>query len=373
MGVFPRPFISFSVRGMTPFDTFLASQPTVEQLVGFDQRAAVAAGIMPDHARKWRGLHDTYYGPTKWTKQQRLGLEAARNFPLSQLTYIEDRLKAIPNPAERWRVRRKLLAVRSTHQALKARADKLIPKPAKTPPKTQVTMTRSVCGMRTLRVTASERDLADLEVYLRQDLDPDRPPGPQMLRRFLDLIRGGSGGVPHGVPRPIVVVALDDHVRILAGEGDDTVLGLTDGTTITGAEYLNLTIGGEVALFHPQEGAVNLYRTSRFANGKQRDLARMTLTVCPVPDCRHGSDHCEIHHMQAWSQGGETNMKNLVPVCTYHNRTNDDDPDHPRRGSIRRIDGTPTWVSPHGYPVANDLHPYGAMEVLFGREAATAR
>ncbi len=358
---------------MTPFQTFLSSQPTVEQLVGFDQRAAVDAGIMPNHARKWGALHDTYYGPTKWTKQQRQGLEAARSFPLSQLTYIEDRLKAIPNPAERWRVRRKLLQVRSTHAALKARADKLILKPVKTPPKKQVTISRSIGGMRTLRITADERDIADLEHYLRQDLDPDRPPGPQMLRRFLDLIRDGSGGVPHAVPRPIVVVALDDHVRILAGKGDDTVLGLTDGTTITGAEYLNLTIGGEVALFHPQEGAVNLYRTARFANTKQRDLARMTLTVCPVPGCRHGSDHCEIHHMQAWSEGGETNMSNLVPVCRYHNRTNDDDPERRIRGAVRRIDGTPTWVSPYGYAVANAHHPYGAMEVLFGREPATAQ
>ncbi|MDN8604599.1 HNH endonuclease signature motif containing protein [Corynebacterium ureicelerivorans] len=152
------------------------------------------------------------------------------------------------------------------------------------------------------------------------------------------------------------------------------ILGLTDGTTIAGAEYLAMQPGfEEVALFHPSEGAVNLYRGSRYANDKQRDLARMTLTVCPWPGCRHGSDDCEIHHMQAWSQGGETNMSNLAPVCHYHNQINHDVPAHANtRGSVRRVGGTPMWVSPHGWQAPNSYHPYGAMPVLFGASSLSA-
>ncbi len=360
---------------MTPFEQHLAALPTVATLVGFDKQAAVAAGIMESHARKWKHVHDTYYGATRWTKQQRRALEDAAPFPLPQLVYIEERLREIPNPAERWRVRRKLLEHRTTHEKLKERADELILKPLRTPPKKQVTITSSVGGTRTLRVTGDERDIADLEHYLRRGLDPDKPPGPQMLQRFLELMRGDGDGVPHAVPRPIVVVGADQHAEILRGEGDDVILGLTDGTTMTGAEYLAL--GGEVAevaLFHPSEGAVNLYRTARFANDKQRDLARMTLTVCPWPGCRHGADSCEIHHVVAWSQGGETNMSNLVPVCQYHNRVNADNPEHANtRGGVQWVDGVPTWVSPYGNPKENPLHPYGAMEVLFGAAKREAK
>ncbi|AIL96680.1 HNH endonuclease signature motif containing protein [Corynebacterium ureicelerivorans] len=358
---------------MTPFQKFLDTQPSIGVLVGFDKRAAIAAGVIPNVATKWAALHAVYYGATRWAKQQRLSLQAAQEFPLSQLVYIEDRLKLIPNEAERWRVRRKLLEAASTHQALKAKADRLILKPARTKPKLQVTVGRSVHGTRTMRVTADEHDIADIEHYLRDGLDPSKPPGPQMLRRFLDLIRGSGGGVPRGVRRPIVVVGLDQHVKILRGEGDDVILGLTDGTTISGAEYLAMQPGfEEVALFHPSEGAVNLYRGSRYANDKQRDLARMTLTVCPWPGCRHGSDDCEIHHIQAWSQGGETNMSNLAPVCHYHNQINHDIPAHANtRGSVRRVGGTPMWVSPHGWRVPNSYHPYGAMSVLFGASSAS--
>lgn len=358
---------------MTPFQEFLDTQPTIRVLDGFDKRAAIAAGVMPNLASKWAAVHAVYYGPTRWPKQQRLGLEAAHGFIINQLVYIEDRLKDIPNEAERWRVRRKLLQTASTHQALKAKADRLILKPMRTKPKLQVTVGKSVQGTRTIRITADEHDAADLEHYLRDGLDPTKPPGPQMLRRFLDLVKG-DGGLPASIRRPIVVVGLDQHVQILRGDGDEVILGLTDGTTITGAEYLAQEPElAEVALFHPTEGAVNLYDTQRYANDKQRDLARMTLTVCPWPGCRHGSDYCEIHHMQAWSQGGETNMKNLAPLCRYHNQINHDIASHANtRGGIKRVGGTPMWVSPNGWPVPNSYHPYGAMEVLFGPQASAA-
>ena len=180
---------------------------------------------------------------------------------------------------------------------------------------------------------------------------------------------GGRGGVHPAVPRPLVLIPLPDYTRIINGDGDDTILGLTDGTTITGAEYLRKHHGGdlEVAIFHPQAGPVNLYTTHRFANTKQRDLARATLTTCPVPDCRHAADNCEVHHVDAWSQGGMTNMDNLAVVCRYHNRTNDDDPHRNHRGRIRIRNGTPTWISPRGRPAPNTTHPYGAMHQLFGR------
>ncbi|QYH20538.1 HNH endonuclease [Corynebacterium aquatimens] len=180
-----------------------------------------------------------------------------------------------------------------------------------------------------------------------------------------------GGGIPQAVPRPLLLIPLPAWVKIQSGDGDDVTLGLTDGTTMTGAEFLNSTAATaenhlEAAVFHPQEGPVNLYRTERLANRKQRDLARATNPICPLPGCRHGADQCQIHHITAWKHGGETNMNNLAPLCSYHNGTNDDDPDINVRGRIVRQGGAPIWRSPRGYLVANQLHPYGAMATLFG-------
>ena len=219
-----------------------------------------------------------------------------------------------------------------------------------------------------LQIVFDERFLADLEAALRRGIDTSKPAGPQMLERFVALLRDGYS-VPTASPTPLILVPLEDHVRILAGEGDETILGLTDGTTITGAEYLQYLVGDtlQVALFHPEEGAVNLYQGQRRANNKQRILAKATSPVCLVPDCRHAADHCEVHHIIAWKHGGETNMKNLAMLCPYHNRTNDDDAHINKRGRVRFIGGMPVWVSPRGYAVPNPYHQFGAMKLLFGK------
>lgn len=360
---------------MTPFQTMIRGM-TVDTLDGFDREEAIAAGFSTAKARAWEKLHRAYFGPTKFTKLQRIALQKARagEFSLDQLAMIEDRLIRIESPKRRMVVRLSLLDVRVTYAALQRLASKLIPKKTQ-PPKKQMTFSKSRNGTRTVSITAGERDAADLEHAVSQNLDHSRPAAPQMLENFLTLMRGdgehANARVPYADPRPIVLVPVEDHCKILGGHGDDTLLALTDGTTMTGAEYLKTRavecgLDLEVGLFHPQDGAVNLYREERFANQKQRDLARMLAPVCPVPDCRHGADSCQIHHITAWNQGGQTNLANLAPLCRYHNGVNDDDPKRKKRGRIENVGGTPTWVSPRGFHVRNSYHPYGAMQLLFG-------
>ena len=355
----------------------------VDALAGFDRDAALRVGLNPARVRSWQRVHEVYFGATKWTAQQRRALERARGGGLSlhQLEYIETRLARIEDARERWELRHRLLAVRGDFKALQAAARRILPPAAPKPPRKKLSFTGSRGGMRGFTGWAPERQVADLESALRRGLDLDQPEAPQLMDAFLALLggtRANAGAVvPPAAPRPIVLVPLDTHVDILGGRGDDTLLRLTDGTTMTGAEYLNAIFGegpaqtraagvGEVALFHPQRGAVNLYRTQRYANAKQRVLASLTAPGCPVPGCRHGADNCQIHHITAWRHGGETNLANLAPLCRYHNRANDDDPRAKSRGRVEMVRGAPRWVSPRGKAVANPRHGPGAMELLFG-------
>ena len=358
----------------------------VDSLADFDREVALAAGLDPRRVREWEAVHRTYFGRTKWTKWQRKALDKARTSELSidQLAFIESRLSLIDDPSTSWHTRLSLLNFRGSFDALKRRAKKLVPDPEPAPPKNAVKFGRSRMGKRSMTVTADERLLADTEHFLRDGIDSSKPAMPQMASRFENLLRGNlegnldgnpdgasATGVPHAQPRPLVLVGLPDFVSIVRGDGDEVVLGLTDGTTMTGAEFLNQFIATaanelEAAVFHPQQGAVNLYRTSRFANQKQRDLARAAMPTCSQPFCRHGADACEIHHITPWSRGGETNLANLAPLCSYHNRVNDDDPRRRQRGRIEMRRGTPIWVSPRGTPVPQMHHRYGAMTTLFG-------
>ncbi|WP_078056913.1 HNH endonuclease signature motif containing protein [Corynebacterium bouchesdurhonense] len=355
---------------MTPFQAMLNAH-TIDTLADFSRNDALAAGFSTAKVNQWQHLHDVYYGPAKANKQRAKALRRASEgrFSLDQLTLIENALKPVANPAARMRLRLRLLATAMNYKALRALIKQLVPKTT-TAPKKGVRFTASRNRTRTMTVTADERDIADIEHLISRDIDPDRPASGQFLDNFLTTLRDGVG-VPRAVPRPLLLIPLPDYTRIVAGDGDDITLGLTDGTTMTGAEYLTKhhadTI--EVAAFHPQHGPVNLYRTERFANKKQRDLARAAMPICPVPGCRHGADSCEIHHITAWKFGGETNLDNLAPLCRYHNGTNDDDPTNPRRGRVENISGTPTWVSPRGYPAENTTHPYAPKRTLFARSA----
>ncbi|GAB3085833.1 HNH endonuclease signature motif containing protein [Corynebacterium aquatimens] len=187
-----------------------------------------------------------------------------------------------------------------------------------------------------------------------------------------------DGTIPVAVPRPLLLVPVHAHLRVLSGGGDEVSLVMTDGTEISGAEYLERffadpSYGFEAALFHPEEGAVNLYDVERYANTKQADLARAVTPVCPVPGCKVPAQYCQIHHITAWSKGGHTNMSNLTVLCPYHNQINNDDPDTPtggwrHAGSVRTFSSAPMWVSPTGHAVPNPHKAYrrGAMWSLFG-------
>lgn len=353
---------------MNAFQQFIHAS-AIDVLEGFDKAAALQAGIATAKVDDWQKTHEVYFGATTSLKKQREAREKARaaGFALDQLVMIERELRKIKHSRSRNRVRLALLAMRGTYKELMALVKLQIPKLDR-PPKVGVRFSKSRNRLRTVSFTYYEELLADLEHALTHKLAPDRPAMEQIVERLVAILRGEGSGISAAVRRPIVAIALDQYLSILGGKGDDVVLGLTDGTTMTGAEYLaeNHSKQLEVALFHPQHGPVNLYRGERLANQKQRDLARMTTPVCPVPDCRHGADSCEIHHVTAWRNGGETNLANLAPLCRYHNRVNDDDPKRKKRGRVEIVSGEPVWVSPRGYAVKNPYHPFGAMQILFG-------
>ena len=63
---------------------------------------------------------------------------------------------------------------------------------------------------------------------------------------------------------------------------------------------------------------VDLGRSVRLANRAQRRALRAMYTTCAIPGCAVRSKHCEPHHIHYWQHGGNTNLQNLLPLCTRH-------------------------------------------------------
>src|SRR5699024_9202488 len=145
-----------------------------------------------------------------------------------------------------------------------------------TPKEPDVSIGRDVKGMRTISVTDSHRRITEFD----KTLDATDPSDPLRSTALLEECwkRVDGGGVPRPEHRTVIAIGLDDFSKVSCGNGDEVIVGLSDGTTMTGAELINAALAGALGenlyagLFHPTAGPVNLYET-RFASLKQRIMA----------------------------------------------------------------------------------------------------
>ena len=65
---------------------------------------------------------------------------------------------------------------------------------------------------------------------------------------------------------------------------------------------------------------IRLYmgRDSRLANREQRRALRAIYRYCAIPGCRVGFDYCAIHHLIWYRNLGNTDIDNLLPICSKH-------------------------------------------------------
>lgn len=97
---------------------------------------------------------------------------------------------------------------------------------------------------------------------------------------------------------------------------------------------------------------MDLFRTARFANAKQRQILAVDELGCAWPGCKRVAAACQPHHLHAWSKGGNTNLNKMALLCPKHNGMNDDDPAKPKNGHIFRdpTTGRIGWQPPNGGP-----------------------
>ncbi|WJY96740.1 hypothetical protein [Corynebacterium fournieri] len=260
---------------MNPFAALIEAMSTkaLATLADFDVDAALAAGFAPDKARAFGRLRETYYGKTTFTRKQATALSRAQGFSLDELALIERRLACVKSAAERWRLRLELLHVEGGYRAIERAARNLIPN-NDTPARRQVAFSGSRNGRARITIDTTDRNAADLEHRLHQHIDPTQPAAPQMEDALWRILDGTDSGVVAAVPRPIVMVPLDAHTRILTGSGDDIELVLTDGTTMTGVPPYGSPHTDTTSATPPAEPSTNSSDHTRKRKTPQPKLGR---------------------------------------------------------------------------------------------------
>ena len=350
----------------------------------------LAGDLMPlNTARKYTRLADVLFGPADSPKVQRdsVALAEARQLSLEYLEMVNKHAKKLKARGAAWKLRAELIALEGTFEEVEAHAKKRVTEEGgDTKKKPGVRLGRVVDGLRTISITDTQRRITDLEKTLDAAItNDDQPRSEALLEPFWDLVEGTGTGLIKPEYRTVIAIGLEDYAKVSCGKGDEVIVALSDGTTMTGAEFINAAMEDSlsdklyVGLFHPTAGPVNLYE-ARFASDKLRTLAMAENLVCPWPNCNVPANRCQVHHIDAHNNGGHTTPSNLTMLCKYHNGVNNDDPDglrnkrrpgkpkrgKPSRGRMRRHRGKVRLHTPGGKLVGNTHHvsSMGAMDLI---------
>jgi hypothetical protein len=97
---------------------------------------------------------------------------------------------------------------------------------------------------------------------------------------------------------------------------------------------------------------LDLGRSSYRPSSALRDHVHTRDMTCRAPGCRLPAVRCDIDHVCAWCQGGNTDECNLCCLCKHHHRLKDE----PGFSYTRHPDtGQTTWTTPTGKTYTKDL------------------
>ncbi|MDK8532183.1 HNH endonuclease signature motif containing protein [Corynebacterium marquesiae] len=310
-----------------------------------EAHAASSLPLPADQARTLRRTAAAFLSPTSHSRYQSRALAAARRnqHSLETLALIARRSRGISDHTKRWQFREKLCATAGTTEQVSRAATRLL-REINPPPEREDGGRRIMHGEKTtLSFTGPAAQMAD--IWAAAKSDP------------LAWLTGSRAAAPATVTTN-VIIELPDYLKILAGDGDDIRLAMTNGATITGAELVRRTLAGAglFTLIHPERGPVNLYRT-RQASPKQRRMLEAEGARCAWPACRRPASECQAHHLIEYSRGGLTHPENMTLLCPYHNSING----LPGRGRMARVNGRIAWLPPASRHNATPSSPHSSM------------
>jgi hypothetical protein len=155
------------------------------------------------------------------------------------------------------------------------------------------------------------------------DADPadTRSPGQRRLDAVIDVFRLATacGHLPdNGGDRPQIIVTINyDNLRQQVGAST-----LDDGSALSPAAARRLACDAGIipAVLGSPSQVLDLGRQARLVTGPLRRALVLRDKGCAFPGCDRPPRWTDAHHVLHWSDGGPTDLGNLVLLCRYHHR-----------------------------------------------------
>jgi hypothetical protein len=123
-----------------------------------------------------------------------------------------------------------------------------------------------------------------------------------------------------GSPRlPEVSVLIDQH-SACHGRHPDTICETSAGTPLPVSTVQRMCCDSTIIAITLGKNSevLNVDREQRTANRARRRALRAMHRTCAHPHCEVVFDRCPIHHIIWWTNHGNTDLDNLLPLCEQH-------------------------------------------------------
>ena len=152
------------------------------------------------------------------------------------------------------------------------------------------------------------------------------------------LLRSGTLPDSGGTPATVIITITEAELRAKRGSGETS-----DGTRLSASAVLGLAGQADIVtvVLSPLGAVLDLGRSRRCASPAQTLALIARDAGCSFPGCSRPPEWCERHHVEAWIDGGATDVANLTLLCSYHHHH------FAARGwTCHMTDGLPTWTPP---------------------------
>ncbi len=158
-------------------------------------------------------------------------------------------------------------------------------------------------------IEAGERLIAQLDPGPPAEEDTRSTPA-RRADLLVDILNGSSR-------RPDIIVHVSTETL---GRGAPGISETGRGTFLTAEEVERIACDANLTrvVFGPESQPLDVGRTQRLVTPALRAAISARDRHCVFPGCDRPSTWCDAHHLQHWSQGGETKIENLVLLCRHH-------------------------------------------------------
>lgn len=168
-----------------------------------------------------------------------------------------------------------------------------------------------------------EAALQGLATNLRQaDIakgDTPRGIGHARADALVQLAQVNAHEVEQKTGHPAVMVVLT--AEELANMDSSTVVFSTTGTPLFPDDLKALLEEStDTYIAYDRKTSLNLVRCERLATPDQRIALAARQRTCCWEGCEHPVRSTQVHHVKSWSEGGNTDIGNLIALCATHHR-----------------------------------------------------